>query len=380
MKAENIMVTRSAMPPFEEYMDMIQPLWESRCLTNMGRYHQRFEQELREYLGVECVSLMVNGHMSLEMAIQAMDFPSGGEVITTPYTFISTTHAIIRNQLSPVFCDIKLEDYTIDEERIEELITQKTVAILPVHVYGNLCNVHKISEIAKKHNLRVIYDAAHAFGEEIDGIGVGNYGDVSIFSFHATKVFHTIEGGAATFSDRNLYRKLYGLKNFGIFSEEVISEVGLNGKMNEFSAAMGLCNLIYIERNIEERKKRFLHYKKQLCEIEGLVMPALNMEHIKYSYGYFPVLFQPEILGKGIRNRIYDKLRQIRVYARKYFYPITADAECFQNRYRDIPLGNARYVGKNILDLPLFPELPYQAIDKIASIIKSECMTSGSIL
>lgn len=200
MKSD-IMVTRSAMPTLEEYVEKIRPLWESRWLTNMGTYHQELENKLKEYLGTEYLSLMVNGHMSLELAIQALDLPGGGEVITTPFTFISTTHAIIRNRLVPVFCDIKLGDYTIDEEKIEDLITEKTVAILPVHVYGNICNIDKISEIADKYNLKVIYDAAHAFGETVNQIGVGNFGDVSIFSFHATKVFHTIEGGAIAFSD-----------------------------------------------------------------------------------------------------------------------------------------------------------------------------------
>ena len=373
MKDEPIMVTRSAVPPFEKYVDMLRPLWENRCLTNMGIYHQKFEQELKEYLGVRGLSLMVNGHMSLEMAIQAMGFPTGGEVITTPYTFISTTHAIIRNQLIPVFCDIKIEDYTIDESKIEELITDNTVAILPVHVYGNICNVREISKIAKKHNLCVIYDAAHAFGEKVDGIGIGNYGDASIFSFHATKVFHTIEGGAVTFSNLDLYQRLYDLKNFGIHSEEVIAEIGANAKMNEFSAAMGLCNLAHIGQNIEERKKRFTYYKKYLSYINGLILPKDEKENISYSYGYFPVLFQPEVLGEGIRDTICHALHEINVYSRKYFYPITADAACFQGKYKKASLENARYVGKNILVLPLFPELPYQVIDRITLILKKVC-------
>ena len=189
---EKIMVTRSSMPPFEEYIEMIKPLWESHWLTNMGAYHQKLEQELKEYLSVSDVSLTSSGHMALELAIQSLNLPEGGEVITTPFTFVSTTHAIIRNHLTPVFCDIK-DDYTIDEEKIEELITEKTVAIIPVHVYGNICNVEKIQQIAYKYDLKVIYDAAHAFGEKYKGTGIGNYGDLSVFSFHATKVYNTIE-------------------------------------------------------------------------------------------------------------------------------------------------------------------------------------------
>ena len=242
---DKVLVTRSSMPPFEEYVEMIRPLWESHWLTNMGTYHKQLEVELKKYLGVPQLSLMVNGHMALELTIQAMGFPEGSEIITTPFTFISTTHAIIRNKLVPVFCDIKLSDYTIDEDKIEELITEKTVAILPVHVYGNVCNVKKIQDIADKYNLKVIYDAAHAFGEKIKDTGIGNFGDASIFSFHATKVYNTIEGGAVAFRDENLYKKLYNLKNFGIRSEEIVAEVGANAKMNEFSAAMGL-SLIHI--------------------------------------------------------------------------------------------------------------------------------------
>lgn len=365
-----IMVTRSSMPPLEEYINKIQPLWESRWLTNMGIYHQELEEELKSYLEVPQISLMVNGHMSLELAIQALDFPEGGEVITTPFTFISTTHAVIRNRLIPVFCDIKLEDYTIDEEKIEDCITEKTVAILPVHVYGNVCNIKRIGEIAEKYNLKVIYDAAHAFGEKVNGVGIGNFGDASIFSFHATKVFHTIEGGAITFSDAKFYKRLYDLKNFGIHSEEVVAEVGANAKMNEFAAAMGLCNLPYIEVNMEERQKRVLYYKERLSSIEGVNLPEFEKKNMKYSYGYFPVLFRPEILGTGIRDAVYDELRKAHIYARKYFYPITSDAACFRNKYRKVPLEHARYAGENILVLPLYPELSYEVIDRIVSVVK----------
>lgn len=367
---DRITVTRTSMPPMEEYLEKIKPLWDSHWITNMGMYHKELEEKLKQYLGVPQLSLMVNGHMSLELAIQAMGFPEGAEVITTPYTFISTTHAIIRNKLVPVFCDIKLEDYTIDESKIEDLITEKTVAILPVHVYGNICNITKIEEIAEKYNLKVIYDAAHAFGEIVDGVGVGNFGDASVFSFHATKVFNTIEGGAVTFSDEKIYKKLYNLKNFGIRSEELVAEVGANAKMNEFCAAMGLCNLQYVDENISERKKRVLYYKEHLSEIEGLVLPQFDRENVKYTYGYFPVLFRPEIFGEGIRDVIYDALREKDIFARKYFYPITSDEACFKNKYKKVPLENARYVGDNILVLPLYPELEFQSIDEIVSVIE----------
>ncbi len=207
-KKEPIYVTRSSMPSYEEYVEAIKPLWDTRWLTNMGKYHKELEQSLKELLEVPEISLTVNGHMALELAIQAFGFAEGSEVITTPFTFISTTHAIVRNGLSPVFCDVKTSDGTIDESKIENLITEKTVAIVPVHVYGHVCNVEAIQRIADKYNLKVIYDAAHAFGVKYGGKGIGNYGDASVFSFHATKVFNTIEGGAVTFSDHKIYEKL----------------------------------------------------------------------------------------------------------------------------------------------------------------------------
>jgi len=212
MDSEAVFVTRPSMPSYKEYIKAIKPLWDTHLITNMGVYHAELEMRLREYLDVPEVSLMVNGHMSLEMAIQMMGFPEGAEVITTPFTFISTVHAIVRNYLKPVFCDVKLCDGTLDETKIESLITEKTVAIVPVHVYGNVCNVGKIQQIADQYHLKVIYDAAHAFGVRYKGRGIGNYGDASIFSFHATKVFHTVEGGAVTFGKHEYYDRLYNLK------------------------------------------------------------------------------------------------------------------------------------------------------------------------
>ncbi len=236
--SDPIYVTRSSMPPYEEYIEAIKPLWESHWLTNMGKYHQELERKLEEYLEVPKISLTVNGHMALELAIQAFDFPEGSEVITTPFTFVSTTHAIVRNRLEPVFCDVKESDGTIDERKIEELITPKTVAIVPVHVYGNLCNVDGIQKIADKYNLKVIYDAAHAFGVKRNDFGIGNYGDASIYSFHATKVFNTIEGGAVVCKDDKMYSRMHDLKDFGIRNEEVTASVGANGKMSEFNACV----------------------------------------------------------------------------------------------------------------------------------------------
>lgn len=363
---DKITVTKSSMPPYEEFIEKIKPLWETKWLTNMGTYHKELEQKLKEYLGVPYLSLMVNGHMALEMAIQAMNFPEGSEIITTPFTFVSTTHAIVRNRLKPVFCDIKMEDYTIDETQIEALITEKTVAILPVHVYGNLCNVEKIQEVADKHGLKVIYDACHAFGETYKGQGVGSLGDVSVFSFHATKVFNTVEGGAAAFADEALYERLYNLKNFGIRGEEMVVEVGANAKMNEFSAAMGLCNLPRVKENIAKRKEKAEYYIHMLANEQDICLQNFTQKDVSYNYAYFPVRF----LKAGLRDAIYDELKKEEIYARKYFYPLTSDAECFQNRYKDLALPNAREAADNILVLPLYPELESVDMERIVGIIK----------
>ena len=247
-----INVTKSSMPLYEEYCMEIKEIWDTHWLTNMGAKHTQLQMELQKYLGVKHIELMVNGHMSLELALQALDLH--GEVITTPFTFASTTHAIVRNGLTPVFCDIDPNNYTIDVNQIERLITDKTCAILPVHVYGNICDIEAINNIAHKYNLKVIYDAAHAFGETYKGVGIGNYGDASCFSFHATKVFNSIEGGAVCYKDSHLESVLYDLKNFGIHGLEDVRVVGANAKMNEFCAAMGLCNLRHVNKLKSEKR------------------------------------------------------------------------------------------------------------------------------
>lgn len=367
MKNEKIFVTRSSMPFYEEYIEAIKPLWDSHWLTNMGQYHQELEHRLKEYLKVPELSLMVNGHMALELTIQAMGFPEGAEVITTPFTFISTTHAIVRNGLKPVFCDVKPEDGTIDERKIEGLITEHTVAIVPVHVYGNVCNVEEIQRIADKYGLKVIYDAAHAFGETYKGKGIGNYGDASIFSFHATKVFNTIEGGAVAFSDPGFYEKLFNLKNFGIRGEELVVSVGANGKMNEFCAIMGLCNLKYIEEAIKKRKICFQIYMKYMKEIKGIHFFDIKSE-VNRNYSYFPIL-----VGKNYklsRDELYTLLRDNNIYSRKYFYPITSNQICFKEQYKMNELQVAEKLSKMVLTLPLYEDLEIMTIKKIVKLIK----------
>lgn len=366
MDNQKIYVTQSSMPTYKEYIEAIKPLWDSHWLTNMGVYHQKLELRLKEYLDVPELSLMVNGHMALELAIQAMGFPEGGEVITTPFTFISTTHAIIRNGLNPVFCDVKPEDGTIDETKIESLITNRTVAILPVHVYGNVCNVEVIQRIAEKYGLKVIYDAAHAFGVSYKGKGIGNYGDISIFSFHATKVFNTIEGGAAAFLKPELYGKLYNLKNFGIRGEELVTEVGANAKMNEFCAIMGLCNLEYVEQAISCRKKIYEEYEKQLKNVQGIRMFE-KKSYVKQNYGYFPILVEE---GYPLnRNELYELLRMNGIYTRKYFYPLTSDQACFKGKYRNAELDCSRKLAEKVLVLPIYEKLKWKDMEKIMKLI-----------
>lgn len=364
---KKIMVTRSAMPEFEEYTQMIRPLWESRHLTNMGKLHNALEERLKAYLEVRDISLMVNGHMALEMALAAMNFPKGAEVITSPFTFISTTHAIVRSGLQPVFCDIKFSDYTIDEEMIESLITEKTVAILPIHVYGNVCAIEKINQIAERHQLKVLYDAAHAFGVRYKGKGIGNFGDASVFSFHATKIFHTIEGGCVCFRDTKWNRVLYNLKNFGIQSEEIIESIGANAKLNEFCSAMGLCNLKGIDQEIEKRQCVVKAYQEFLKGIPGIKTIEESPE-IQRNYAYYPVFIDENIFGKT-RDEIYNKFLENGIHARKYFYPITADALCFGNCYKNVLLENARYISERILTLPLYGELELENIERIAEIM-----------
>lgn len=360
---EKILVTRSSIPTLEEYIEEIKDLWDTHWLTNMGVKHQLLEEKLKEYLNTENITLFVNGHLALESIIQAMDLK--GEVITTPFTFISTTHAIVRNGLTPVFCDINYDDYTIDVSKIEDLITERTSAIIPVHVYGNICDYQQIDRIARKYDLKVIYDAAHAFGEKIDGINVSNLGDASMFSFHATKVFNTIEGGAVTYKKNELKEKLDQIKNFGITGPESIESVGGNAKMNEFQAAMGICNLRHVDDEIEKRKKVVERYKEKLSDIKGIKLNE-EKENIKSNYAYFPVLFDGY---KANRDEIYEELKKNNIMTRKYFYPLTNDVQCYKNQFNVEETPTAKYVSDRILTLPLYADLGLSDVDRICDII-----------
>lgn len=361
----SIYVTKSTMPPFEEYTEEIKDLWDTHILTNMGTKHQKLCSELKQYLGVEHVDLLTNGHAALEIALEALQLE--GEVITTPFTFASTTHAIVRNGLTPVFCDVKEDDFTIDVDKIEELITEKTCAIMPVHVYGNICDVEGISEIARKYNLKVIYDAAHAFGCTYKGRGVADFGDVSCFSFHATKVFNTIEGGAICYHDENLGQKIFELKNFGIHDSETINYAGCNAKMNEFCAAMGLCNLRHIDTAINCRKEVYERYHMNLKGIPGIQINSVK-EGVCYNYPYYPVLFDKAVFGYD-RDEVASVLAEHGIYVRKYFYPITNSFACYKNNYNPGITPIADKLGKSVLTLPLYDSLQMEEVDRICDII-----------
>lgn len=366
---DRILVTRSSMPEFEEYIEEIREMWDTHWLTNMGPKHIQLTEKLKKYLEVKNLELLTNGHMALELTMQAMNLQ--GEVITTPFTFASTTHAIVRNGLEPVFCDINPDDYTIDVSKIEALITDKTCAIVPVHVYGNVCNIEEIDRIAKKHGLKVIYDAAHAVGVKYKGRGIGNYGDASCFSFHATKVFNTIEGGAVCFRDKELGHEIYRLKNFGIRGPEVVDGVGTNAKMNEFCAAMGLCNLRHLDTEIKKRKAVVERYNSHLCNVEG-IFAREPQKDVETNYAYYPIVVDEKVFGAS-RNEIFENLELEGIGARKYFYPLTNSFDCFHRKYNVNATPIALKISKRVLTLPLYSDLALEDVDRICNIVLNSC-------
>ena len=360
-----INVTRSSMPEFEEYCEEIRDIWDSRWLTNMGTKHRELQAGLEEYLDAEHVTLFTNGHLALENLIEALELH--GEIITTPFTFASTTHAILRCGCTPVFCDINPADYTIDADKLEALITDKTVAILPVHVYGNLCDTERIDAIAKAHGLKVIYDAAHAFGVKKNGVSSANFGEASMFSFHATKVFHTIEGGAVCCKDDKLVERLNDLKNFGIHGPESVPFVGGNAKMNEFCAAMGICNLRHIDGEIAKRKLVAERYNARLSGVAGITLNRAQ-PGVTPNYAYYPVVFDGY---KYTRDEVFTRLGDNGIVARKYFYPITNSFECFDGKPGFDPDATpiAKHIAASVLTLPMFADLPLNEVDRICDII-----------
>ncbi len=368
---DTINVTKSSLPPIEDYINEISTIWENHWLTNMGEKHNLLQEKMKDYLKVDEISLFSNGHLALEMAIQSLGYKEG-EVITTPYTFASTTHAIVRNNLTPVFCDVRADDCTIDTAKIESLITDKTVAIIPVHVYGNICNVDEIDKIAKKHNLKVIYDAAHVFGVEYKSRGIGSFGDMSMFSLHATKVFNTIEGGAIACNDKKYIDLLYNLKNFGIKDAETVVAVGGNAKMNEFQAAMGLCNLKWLDSNIQKRKSLVAEYIKRLQDVDGINILLKKSEDVKSNYAYMPVLIDSNKTACN-RDEVFNELKRNNIIARKYFYPIITEFNCYKGVYNDKQLAVAKHISENVITLPLYDSLAIDDVVRICDIILKCC-------
>lgn len=364
---KRILVTQTSMPPYEEYINEIKDIWDSHWLTNMGPKHNLLQDKLKGYCGVDNISLFTNGHNALELCLQAMNL--SGEVITTPFTFASTTHAIVRNGLTPVFCDVNPIDYTMDVTKIEDLITDKTTAIVPVHVYGHVCNVEEIERIAKKYGLKVIYDAAHVFGVRYKGKGIANFGDASMFSFHATKVYHTIEGGAVCYHDPELGHELYKLRDFGIKDAETIDGVGSNAKMNEFVAAMGLCTLRHVDEEIAKRKAVVECYRKYLSGIDGIQLPPIQ-ENVQPNYAYFPIVVHEKEFG-ATRNEIFVKLAENNIHARKYFYPLTNAFDAYHGRFDPNSTPVALHISKRVLTIPLYADLALEDVKRICDIIVS---------
>lgn len=341
-------------------------MWDSHWLTNHGQKHQELETALRAYLDVPQLELFTNGHLALEALIAALGLEPG-QIITTAFTFASTTHAIVRSGFTPVFGDVR-EDGTLDPDGIEPLITEKTRAILPVHVYGRLCDVDAIQRVADKYRLPVIYDAAHAFGVRKNGVSAARFGLASMFSFHATKVYNTIEGGAVATSDAELARRLRLERNYGITGPEDVVSVGGNAKMNEFQAAMGLCNLRHLKDQIAARRAVHERYLELLGGVKGIELPT-QAPGVESNYAYFPVVFA----GRARRDAVCEALLREGVYARKYFYPLTADFECYRGRsgFADARLPVARRLADGVATLPLYPDLSMEDVSRICRVIET---------
>jgi dTDP-4-amino-4,6-dideoxygalactose transaminase len=363
---EPILVTRPLLPPLEEYEKKVKEIWENRWVTNNGPLEREFQAKLIEFLNVDNLELFVNGHSALEMAIKSLDLT--GEVITTPFTFASTTQAIINNGLTPVYADVEPEYYNLNPDNIEELITDRTSAIIPVHVFGNPCDVDRIEEIAERHDLKVIYDAAHAFGVSIDGKSVASYGDISMFSFHATKVFNTIEGGALVFGNDDLTYKFKALKNFGITPDkEEVQYLGVNAKMNEFEAAMGLVNLDYVEDAISKRRVLYEKYLECLSDLEdkGRVKVLRPRDNVDYNYAYFTI----KVNTFEEKTHLFERLPEYNVHAKRYFYPPCNEFPAYDFE-QNTPI--AKDVSDTILSLPIYLDLTADDIERICRIIEIE--------
>jgi len=366
---EPILVTRPLLPPLEEFHEYLKDIWDSKWLTNNGKYHQGLEKALCEYLGVKYISLFANGTLALVTALQALRIT--GEVITTPFSFVASTHSLWWNNIKPVFVDIDPVSFNLDPTKIEAAITQHTTAILPVHVYGNPCDVYRIKEIANTYGLKVIYDACHTFGVTINDIPVLNFGDLSVMSFHATKVYNTFEGGAIVCHDEATKKRIDNLKNFGFVGEMMVVTPGINAKMNEVQAAMGLLQLKYIDQAIAKRKKISERYREGLKAIAGLTYLE-DFQGVRHCYPYFPVLIDKEKFGKT-RDEVYEELKKHNIYGRRYFYPLISQFPTYRGLESAQPgkMPVAEMVTTEVICLPIYPDLEMEDLNNIIALIKS---------
>ena len=363
-----IYVTQPALPPLEEFVEYLSKIWDNKILTNNGPFHQQFEEELAKYLGVKYISLFSNGTLALITALQALKIT--GEVITTPFSFVATTHSLWWNNIKPVFADIEPTTFGLDPVKVEAAITPQTTAIMPVHVYGYPCNVEKLKELADTYGLKIIYDAAHAFGVNINNNSILNYGDLSILSFHATKVFNTIEGGAIVCNDEKTKKRIDYLKNFGFAGETTVIEPGINAKMNELQAAYGLLQLKYVDEYIAKRKLLTEKYRELLRNVNGISFLE-DFEGIKHSYTYFPIFVDEDKFGKT-RDFVYEELKKYNIFGRRYFYPLISQFPT----YRGLPsaiesnIPIAVKISSQVICLPIYPKLDIANVEQITNIIK----------
>lgn len=363
-----IYVTKPSLPSLDEFLPYLNEIWNSNVLTNCGPFHQKFEESLSQYLNVKYLSLFTNGTIALITALKALDI--SGEVITTPFSFVATAHALLWNNIKPVFVDINPDTLTLDPTKIEDAITNKTTAILPVHVYGYPCHIEEIHKIASKNKIKIVYDAAHSFGVKYKNTSIMNFGDLSVLSFHATKVFNTFEGGAIVCSSLEMKRKIDSLKNFGIQDEISVSTIGINGKMSEFNSALGLLQLKSIDEAIQQRKEIDSRYRESLEGMPNIRCLLKTNDNIVPNYAYFPILIGSKFPLK--RDELYTKLLKNNIYSRRYFYPLISNFSMYQSIPSSDPanLPIANQVANGVICLPIYPGLPLEMVDFIIGLIK----------
>jgi dTDP-4-amino-4,6-dideoxygalactose transaminase len=367
MEGKKITVTSPLLPPLEEFIPYLEKIWDSKWITNNGQFHQQLEEALCDYLGVQYISVFTNGTLPLITALQALRIT--GEVITTPYSFVATTHALWWNGIKPVFVDIDPQTLNLDPKKIERAITPKTTAIMPVHVYGNPCNMEEIQDIADKYGLKVIYDAAHAFGVRINGESILNFGDMSTLSFHATKTYNTIEGGALICKDEQTKKRIDYLKNFGFAGETEVVAPGINAKMDEVRAAYGLLNLKYVDKAIDNRKIIAQTYRDGLKQIKGISC-LHDIEGIRHNYSYFPIFVNESEYGLS-RDELYQKLKENKILGRRYFYPLISDFSTYRGLDSAKPtnLQIANKVANEVICLPIYDNLELMDVERVINVI-----------